>query len=74
MSCKTCRWLDVAPSPSGRRVVRSDRVYACRVEVPVPVLPISVRKAYGFKWPPEKAFVSPDNGADCPLFQSIHKR
>jgi hypothetical protein len=70
MTCKKCRFLDVAPDALGRRKPRRDKMYRCTAPVEEPSLPQSVTKAYGYKWPPSRKFMGPDDGDGCPSFNS----
>ena len=69
-TCKTCRFLEVAPDAGGRIVVRARNVYPCTAAVPMPALPESVTRAYGFKWPPTKSYMTGDRGANCPTWEA----
>ena len=71
MTCRTCKFLGVAPNRAGKRVPRSDKIYRCLVDVPVPIVPASVTGYYNWKWPPTKSAMVPDDGADCPLWEAF---
>ena len=64
-----CQHLDTqGKSPLGRKT------YQCRVEVPQPVLPVSVTKGPGFRWPPFiRSWVAKADCAECPLFEAEGK-
>jgi hypothetical protein len=68
MSCRTCKWLRVAPDKAGRRIPRKDKCYFCEAPLPEPALPLSVTTYHGWRWPPPRNFMSPDDGEDCPVF------
>ena len=67
MTCRTCKFLDVPPDSRGRIVPRLGNAYACRFPIPdAHGLPHSAFKSYGFKWPPSKTRMRPDDGDGCP--------
>ena len=68
-SCKTCRFLAVHPDARGRIVVRQKNAYECLAIVPQPDLPDSITKAYGFRWPPSKTYMTGDRGTECPTWE-----
>ena len=68
-SCKSCRFLGVHPDARGRINVRARNVYECLVQVPEPVLPESMTRAYGFRWPPAKSYMTGDSGRECPTWE-----
>lgn len=72
-SCKTCKHLDVPRDSLGRIVVRKGKVYECVVDVPEPILPDCITKAFGhswpslgYSWPPKRRYMGGDDGIDCP--------
>lgn len=69
-SCKTCKFLAVAPDARGRIVVRATRVYQCAYIVPMPPLPKSITSAYGFRWPPHRSYMTGDSGVLCPTWEA----
>jgi len=68
-SCKSCRFFDVRPDAKGRIVVCAKSVYECLVVVPEPALPDSIKLAYGYRWPPDKAYLNGDSGRKCPTWE-----
>ena len=71
--CKTCKHLEVAPTPSGRRVVRRDGAYKCVVPSPeFPALPDSITKAYSFGSLPRR-WMSGHEGTSCPLWEPVKR-
>ncbi len=71
MTCRTCKFLDVAPDSRGRIVPRAGNGYACRYLIPdAHGLPHSATRAYGFLWPPIKTRMQPDDGEGCPQHAS----
>jgi hypothetical protein len=62
MACKTCKFLDVPPDRIGRIRPQKRYSYRCVAEIPAPVLPDSVTKAHGFKWPPERTWMAIEQG------------
>lgn len=73
MTCKTCEWLEVHPDKRGRRVVYAARVYPCVAPCAAPVAPVSITRYHGFKWPPPRMHMGPQDGADCPLYLGLPK-
>ena len=71
-SCKTCRFLAVHPDARGRIVVRAKNAYECRAIVPMPMLPDSVTRSYGFKWPMPRSYMTGDSGTLCPTWELRH--
>ena len=63
MAYKPCKHLQFR----SKRFTVND-VGLCTIEIPMPTLPISVTKAYGFNWPPSKSYVGKEDCAECPLF------
>ena len=48
MSCKTCKFLSVRDTDSGKRIVRKNEVFPCLAPCPPePAMPHSFRKAHG---------------------------
>lgn len=68
--CKSCRFLAVHPDARGRIVVRADRSYECIVTIPMQLLPDSVTKAYGFRWPMARTYMSGESGTLCPTWEA----
>jgi len=69
MTCKTCTFLVVPPTPSGRRIVRAGNAYRCAApDPPLPPLPYSITSAVGFRWPPTRSWVTPGCGGACPTY------
>lgn len=67
MTCRYCKWLDVPPDKGGRRVPRKDKAYRCTVLIEQPALPLSVTRRTDFRWPPERYYMSPEDGEGCPM-------
>jgi hypothetical protein len=70
MTCRKCKWLKVWPNAAGKKIARRGNVYPCMFEPAMPVLPASITQRGGFRWPPDKGYVAPDDGAECPTFES----
>jgi hypothetical protein len=68
MTCRNCTFLRVPPDKDGRRRPRKDKAYTCTIDAPVPVLPTSITKSYGFRWPPSRDYMTPDDGERCPCW------
>ena len=68
-SCKTCLFLGVHPDANGRIVVRAKNAYECLVVVQQPALPESMTRAYGYRWPPAKSYMTGDSGRECPTWE-----
>lgn len=72
--CKTCKWYGVLPDASGRIVVRKGAVWPCAAPEPEqPRLPSSVTKLHWWKWPPERSYMSGNEGTDCPTYANRNK-
>lgn len=69
MTCRHCRYLRVGSDKDGKSRIRKDNVYLCTVEIPLPPLPASVTTHVSFKWPPQKSWMGPEDGAGCALFK-----
>ena len=67
--CKTCKHLKVEPDKSGRRVVRAANAYICTFRPPMPLMPDSITKAYGFHWPPDHRFMQGNEGRECQTWE-----
>ena len=67
--CRTCKHLNVPLDKAGRRVVRNDRGYTCLAVIEEPRVPDSVKKHYGWSWPPPHGWVSGDDGTNCPCYE-----
>ncbi len=65
MAYVRCKHLDA----DHVRAIREDHAFRCKVEIPMPVFPVSVTKEYTFKWPPSRSYVSKEHCARCPLFE-----
>ena len=74
MTCKTCAWLDVKPNAAGKIVVYKRDAHKCLAPIPEIVLPHSVTKGHGFRWPPSKSYVSAHDGEGCPLYKKREKK
>lgn len=72
MTCRTCRYLDVKPDRSGRRVPRKNYAYRCTVPLPEVKWPASVTTYVGFR-EPHKTMMDLDEGEDCPLYEELKK-
>jgi hypothetical protein len=73
-SCRSCKFLDVMPDKSGKRVPRAVNAYSCLAAAqPVADMhfPDSITRAYGFRWPPSKTHMQPDQGVDCPAYEAL---
>ena len=68
MTCRTCKFLDVALDSAGRRMPRKDRLYQCTVPVLQPVLPACITVNPRFTWPPPRTCMEPDSGTGCPFW------
>ncbi len=66
-----CEFADITPDARGRVVMRAHAVWRCKWPEPeLPRLPASVTRAYGFSWPPTRAWVGRDECAGCPCWQA----
>ncbi len=69
MTRKPCKFVDIKPDARGRVVMRKDFAYKCNYPAPeLPLLPVSITAAYGFKWPPSRSSVWKDGCEDCPCW------
>lgn len=68
MRCGECQYYSVAVDKRGRRVLRADRMFPCVAPVPEPIFPDSVKRAYNFRWPPSRSYMSPNGGTSCAMF------
>lgn len=69
--CKTCKHLNVEPDANGRRVVRQNCVYRCGFIPPMPPLPDSITRCYGFNWPPTSPrYMTGAEGKTCPTWEA----
>jgi hypothetical protein len=67
VTCRTCKFLNVAPDSRGRIIPRANIGYRCLYEVSIEHgLPASVTGAYNFRWPPSKKSMVPNDGEGCP--------
>lgn len=66
MTCRTCENLVVDRT---KETVRKGKVYACGFAPPFPLLPDSMTSEYNFKWPPNRRWMEPDDGAQCPCYR-----
>jgi len=73
MSCRTCKYLDVAPDKLGRIVPRKDKTYRCLAPDPeMPTMPDSITETYGFRWfegQRSRTYMTPDAGENCPCHE-----
>ena len=68
MPCRDCKFLEVPPDKSGRRVPRADKVYDCTA--PVPPLPLSCS---GSRTTINRVKMGPNDGlhpAPCPTYET----
>lgn len=65
-----CKHLLIGPDKDGKVRLRKERRYRCMVDVPTPVLPASVTKAFDWRWPPHKSNVGIEDCAKCPFFEA----
>ena len=65
-TCKTCKWSRWHLTATGRIVKQSSG--KCVVEVPVPVLPLSVTQDWGFTPVFHRSKVGKE-WSDCPLWE-----
>ena len=72
-SCKTCRFLNIALTETGRRVVRSDRRYCCLVEVPDAALPDCITGCRDFSRDQTRKWMQGRDGATCPFWAKFEK-
>lgn len=72
-SCKTCRFLSVPPTETGRRVVRKDGSYRCLVEVPKSTLPECITVHWTFPAKMPRAYMQGSDGATCPFWAKFEK-
>ena len=63
-----CEFADVRPDKAGRYVVRENAMYQCSYPIPEVVLPTSVTRAFQFRWPPAKCWVSKGECEACPCW------
>ena len=67
MTCRTCQYLVVAPDSRGRIIPRAGKAYPCGYRVPDKHgLPACITGDHGFKWPPSRRCMEPDDGYGCP--------
>lgn len=65
--CRDCRFYALPPTVT--RVSRYS-VYPCDWLGDAPKVPASMYLAYGgFKWPPQKSYMGPEDGAGCATFE-----
>jgi hypothetical protein len=73
--CKTCKWYGVQPDARGRIVVRALDAWPCKAPEPEqPLVPSSVLKAYGWKWPPPRIYMRGNDGTDCQTYAYRQKK
>lgn len=68
-SCRTCKYLDVAPDKAGR--IRPNKTFAYPCTAPIinePIVPDSI-KLYSWNWPPHRTLMSPDLGQKCERYE-----
>ena len=69
-TCRTCRFLNVAPDKAGRIRPQRDGAYQCIAPQPeMPPMPLSITNAYGFNWPPSRTYMLPDQDTECPVWE-----
>lgn len=74
-SCRTCKFLDVAPNAAGKVVARKHEAYRCLAPDPEwPALPDSITRHYGYKPTFHRRYMQPDEGDDCPLYRLREKQ
>ncbi len=69
--CKTCVHLNVPLSPSGRRIVYSDKAYRCTVEVLPQTLPDCMTVVRGYRPEPHRMSMTGDMGTTCPFWAPL---
>jgi hypothetical protein len=67
--CGTCRFLDVPPDNSGRRVVRAVRLYKCKFVVEMQPLPDSVALDWRYEPLTPLRWMDPREGTKCPVWE-----
>lgn len=67
MTCRTCKFLEVPLSADGVRRPRKTNAYRCTVVVEQPLMPMSMTRSYDFRWPPSRSYMTPNDGAGCPM-------
>lgn len=68
MTCAACKFFEPQKTPGGRTRKQPGR---CLVVVDQPALPNCVLKHIGFRWPPGRSYMMPDDGEDCVLQEPI---
>lgn len=74
MTCRTCKWLIVRPNRVGKRVPNKDKSYTCGYQPERPKLPSSIVGHYSFKWPPDRSYMTPNDGSDCQTYEILEKK
>lgn len=85
MSCRNCKWLNVAPRKDGKIVPRKGESYRCLVPVPPPpempksiTIHMSHRTAgYGYGnlvWPEHGGYMRVEDGEGCAFFSVRERR
>lgn len=70
MSCRNCKYLEVAPNAAGKIVPRKGKSYRCKAPDPEqPILPHSILRVYGFKWAFGRSYMSPEDGEGCLMWE-----
>ncbi|TIP39745.1 MAG: hypothetical protein E5X76_28950 [Mesorhizobium sp.] len=64
-----CAHAEIKADKRGRVIMRADQAWRCLAPPPeLPVMPVSITGAYGFKWPPGRRYVQRDDCAECPCW------
>ena len=66
--CKNCMHFAVKLDSAGKRVVRMDYTYDCQAPIKLTLLPESVLRYPGFKWPPNRKSMTGEDGTKCASF------
>jgi hypothetical protein len=71
VTCRTCKYLDVAPDKSGRIVPRKGNSYRCLAPHPtLPPLPDCITRRYDFQPFFVRSWMSPPDGGECPVYEA----
>lgn len=71
MTRKACKFANIIPNANGTKVLRKDKSFHCLYPQPeLPLLPASITKGYGFKWPPTRSSAFADICETCPCWES----
>jgi hypothetical protein len=68
-SCKTCLHFAVPLDKAGRRIVRSKYGYLCKVKIPMPPLPDSVRSGAYIREAHTRMSMNGSDGSQCPYWE-----